>query len=86
MRSWLFSILLVVSFVLAFAQMREFAVGASFPDVYKISACWLLLFVAGLISFRKRALWLLLSAPFAFLPAILIWFYSYECMREHSCL
>jgi len=86
MKNGLFLASLAASCILAAAQVWEFASGASFPDVYKIAACWLVLFAVSLVAFRLKGLWLLTSAPLAFLPAVLIALYSYECMREHSCL
>ncbi len=47
-----------------------------------LSACWVVLFVAGLIKFKKRALWLLLGAPFALFWPISLFLMLQACAHN----
>jgi len=70
-----FLLTLIASFVLAIiAFMNAFQSGKSGSPLIILWCCWLALFGFALFAFRRRGLWLLLSAPIAFGPVLLFVF------------
>jgi hypothetical protein len=84
-RPRLFWLLLILSFVLGCFALADLAHGGNRIPVLEAYG-WLALFLVSVVVFRWKGLWLLLSAPFAVGPAVMIMVYVALCVPTKSCL
>ncbi len=51
-----------------------------------LTVAWIVVVLTGVIMCGRRALWLLLTAPFGLLPVTLIFMIYYACIVNGQCL
>jgi hypothetical protein len=69
--------------VSAFVIIR---IGLPARPLFLIAVAWLAVFVFALAAFRRRGLWVLASAPLAFVPGALLFAYVASCGPSSGCL
>ena len=76
----------IISVLIAIGAVARLAMGGRIVYPFYFAFAWVILIVVALVVFRRRALWLLLGAPLALGPAILIYVYVATCVPTKSCL